>query len=157
MLLSSSVAETASLENPTSSHTAANPNVQNLDLAAAPNIVTNYESSHTGMGLSDYLRTGTFTLPLVQWDPANPFPMDISLQVRRAKIQIQGTLNETKPVVLNEIVLSRYFPEGAVSAIKGTMEENRWHWLVTFRYGSTDRDKKIWQSVYMLLDGRLVP
>jgi hypothetical protein len=157
MLLSGTLLKTTSLENPTTVRPSSNVRLPNLNAAVTSGITGTVFEQSSGINVYEYLKTGRFALPLIQWDATTPFPMDLAAQIPRVQSKIQESPEKSWPNSLNEISLTRYFPEGAVSAANQDMENHRWHWLVAFQYGPPIKELKGSQNVDMLLDGRIVP
>jgi hypothetical protein len=157
MLLSGTLLKTTSLDNPTTVRPSSNVRLPNLNAAVTPGITGTVFEQSSGINVYEYLKTGRFALPRIQWDATTPLPMDLVAKIPRVQAKVHESPEKSTPKMLNEISLTRYFPEGAVSAANQDMEDHRWHWLVTFEYGPPTQELKGSQNVYMLLDGRFVP
>jgi hypothetical protein len=93
-----------------------------------------------------------FRVPEVQWDPENPFPVDLNDLVARNKKDLMRSYGMPETCAVQELRLERYSPDGAVPDVSERLQKHRWHWIVSCGYA-----KGCSESVYeafLLLDGR---
>ena len=102
------------------------------------------------------LHSPDLPVPRIQWDTASPFPVSFLQQTRALTQHLVARLGASGGSFLDEIVLNRFTPTGAVQREGLPPSSHRNHWVLLYYFNEPCSRANPAYEVVALLDGTVV-